>query len=256
MKSKIISIFVVTLFITTTFVVASDEVDDQMPPIAIFEWDPEFPDPQRSAEFDASSSYDPDGEIVSYQWDFGDGQIASGEKVSHGFSTCGEYTVTLMVTDNDDLSSYKSNTIIVGVGIIGAGGSIYDHTTCDYNETWSIVIWNDNKYVCSELHYEIIPPKFGTNWYIFPDLSGGCSWEGVITPLMGKITIVGQYTSPSTTGDWNGEIKIINKDNSDDKVTLDAYCHTPKSKQIIGTPFLNFLENHPRLFPILRLLLT
>ena len=51
--------------------------------------------------FNASSSYDPDGTIVSYAWDFGDGNTAttSSPTISHQFG--GDvYYVTLTVTDN------------------------------------------------------------------------------------------------------------------------------------------------------------
>jgi PKD repeat protein len=53
-----------------------------------------------SVYFDGSGSYDPDGEIVSYDWDFGDGATGSGDTVSHTFTAAGEYTVTLTVTDD------------------------------------------------------------------------------------------------------------------------------------------------------------
>ena len=51
--------------------------------------------------FDASGSYDPDGTIVSYEWDFGDGDTATGVTTSHAYSSAGMYTVTLTVTDDD-----------------------------------------------------------------------------------------------------------------------------------------------------------
>ncbi|MCD6468180.1 MAG: PKD domain-containing protein [Thermoplasmata archaeon] len=50
--------------------------------------------------FDGSDSYDPDGSIVSYEWDFGDGSTGSGEAPSHMYKSSGEYTVTLTVTDD------------------------------------------------------------------------------------------------------------------------------------------------------------
>ena len=56
--------------------------------------------------FDGSESYDSDGTIVSYSWDFGDGTTASGVTTDHTYNEDGTYTATLIVTDNDgDLSS-------------------------------------------------------------------------------------------------------------------------------------------------------
>jgi len=50
--------------------------------------------------FDALSSYDPDGVILTYRWDHGDGSTDSGDEASHIYTTEGPYTVTLEVTDN------------------------------------------------------------------------------------------------------------------------------------------------------------
>ena len=50
--------------------------------------------------FDASSSTDPDGRIVSYAWDFGDGNTGSGQIVTHTYETPGAYTPSLTVTDD------------------------------------------------------------------------------------------------------------------------------------------------------------
>lgn len=52
--------------------------------------------------FDASESFDPDGEIVSYYWNFGDGFIAIGDEpeITHRYSTPGNYTVKLVVMDD------------------------------------------------------------------------------------------------------------------------------------------------------------
>ena len=56
-----------------------------------------------SVEFDASSSFDNDGNIVDYAWDFGDGNTTTGITTSHIFEEVGTYTVTLTVTDNEGL---------------------------------------------------------------------------------------------------------------------------------------------------------
>jgi len=52
-------------------------------------------------EFNASKSFDLDGEITNYTWNFGDGTTADGVKTTHSYLTNGNYTVTLTVTDNE-----------------------------------------------------------------------------------------------------------------------------------------------------------
>ncbi|MGA1840051.1 MAG: PKD domain-containing protein [bacterium] len=51
-------------------------------------------------DFDASSSYDTDGDIVEYEWDFGDGNTAQGEILTYSYQNPGNYTVSLKVTDD------------------------------------------------------------------------------------------------------------------------------------------------------------
>ena len=55
-----------------------------------------------AVSFDGSDSDDPDGEIISYEWDFGDGTMGSGETTTHIYASEGTYIVTLTVTDNDE----------------------------------------------------------------------------------------------------------------------------------------------------------
>lgn len=52
--------------------------------------------------FNASKSMD-DGEIVSFEWNFGDGTSGNGAIVSHSYTKEGTYQVILNVTDNDGL---------------------------------------------------------------------------------------------------------------------------------------------------------
>ncbi len=60
--------------------------------------------------FNGSASYDPDGTISEYLWDFGDGSTASEERPVHSYIKAGNYTVTLMVKDNGNKKSATVST--------------------------------------------------------------------------------------------------------------------------------------------------
>lgn len=82
--------------------------------------------------FDASESYDPDGSIVSYRWDFGDGTTELGAVITHTYQYPGDYTVVLTVTDNAGLSSSVSQVVQVtyGADVSGENGLVFaDQTT-------------------------------------------------------------------------------------------------------------------------------
>jgi len=51
-------------------------------------------------QFDASTSFDADGRVSSYEWNFGDGTTGSGVRPVHTYSDAGEYPVTLRVYDD------------------------------------------------------------------------------------------------------------------------------------------------------------
>lgn len=61
--------------------------------------------------FDASGSYDKEGTISAYSWNFGDGTTGTGQYVSKTFSKAGTFTTTATVTDNDGATSTKSVVI-------------------------------------------------------------------------------------------------------------------------------------------------
>jgi len=89
------------------------KIDKELkPPVANFTFYPE-PKVNETITFNASLSYDPDGHIVSYEWDFGDGTKASGSVVNHTFTAPGTYRVTLTVTDNEGLTTSISKIITI-----------------------------------------------------------------------------------------------------------------------------------------------
>ncbi len=63
--------------------------------------------------FDASGSFDNDGDIVTYSWVFGDGTTGSGANSQHIYQTAGTYTAVLTVTDSDGLTDTRASEIVV-----------------------------------------------------------------------------------------------------------------------------------------------
>jgi PKD repeat protein len=95
--------------------------------------------------FDGSLSYDGDGDIISYQWDFGDGNSGTGISTAHTYTAAGSYTAWLTVTDDD--GDTGSDTVVISVSepppppetdhlasgeIAGAGTA-----SGDYTMTWT-----------------------------------------------------------------------------------------------------------------------
>jgi PKD repeat protein len=84
-------------------------------------------------QFDGYDSKDIDGDIVSYKWDFGDGNTSSGVSPTHIYEKPGEYVVKLTVTDDDGKTDTDTTTATIsekeskelpGLEAIVAGGVI------------------------------------------------------------------------------------------------------------------------------------
>jgi serine protease len=65
-----------------------------------------------TVSFDGSGSHDDRG-IVLYEWNFGDGAVATGTAVSHTYSASGTYVVTLAVTDTDGVMDTDTAMVTV-----------------------------------------------------------------------------------------------------------------------------------------------
>ncbi|MBC8875464.1 MAG: PKD domain-containing protein, partial [Planctomycetes bacterium] len=76
-----------------------------------------------TTSFDASRSADPDGEIETYTWDFGDGSSGEGKAVSHTYTQPGDFTVTLTVEDEGGEKHSVRRTVTVGPDV-GSGNGL------------------------------------------------------------------------------------------------------------------------------------
>jgi len=70
-------------------------------------------DKNTNITFIGGYSYDPDGTIVNYTWDFGDGTFAYDANTTHSYSQAGTYTAILTVTDNNGAINSSSVTVSI-----------------------------------------------------------------------------------------------------------------------------------------------
>ena len=67
------------------------------------------------AFFDGGASSDPDGDVLEFEWDFGDGAKSSLLRPNHEYTSTGNYTVTLTVTDPSNESSTAETWVLVNI---------------------------------------------------------------------------------------------------------------------------------------------
>jgi len=80
-------------------------------PTAAFTATPQYAYPPLDVTFDASAASSPNGAIISYAWDFGDGETDTGITTSHTYHEKGIYRVTLVVTDSDGKTGARSMSV-------------------------------------------------------------------------------------------------------------------------------------------------
>lgn len=98
-----------------TLTLGLSEEEDEGPSLTA-----EITSPSDGSEFEAEeiitfqgTGNAPDGTIVSYSWDFGDGNTASGQTVTHAYLEEGDYTVSLTVTD--DVGATATDSISIAI---------------------------------------------------------------------------------------------------------------------------------------------
>jgi PKD repeat protein len=112
---------------TVTLTVTDDEKNSSessltitvgIPPVARLQASPQSGNSPLTVNFDGSDSYDADGIITSYKWDFGDGTSGSGQTVNHTYTNLATRLATLTVRDNEGLEASASVEIKISTGPI------------------------------------------------------------------------------------------------------------------------------------------
>jgi len=97
---------------TTWLIPLPDGLPVNVQPVAVING-PYSGEEDSEISFTSSGSNDPDGSIVDYSWDFGDGQTSTSADPSHMYSEPNTYTVTLRVTDDKGATNMATTSCTI-----------------------------------------------------------------------------------------------------------------------------------------------
>ena len=137
------------------------------PPVAAISANPTSGTAPLNVLFDGGGSSDPDGSIVSYAWNFGDGAGDSGMTVSHTYVNPGTYSAVLTVTDDDGANDTASVQISAEEDVFDApvlSGSASGNTV---NLSWTHSGGADGFSI-----ERGVKSKGSTNWSVIASVAG------------------------------------------------------------------------------------
>lgn len=171
-------------------------IQQPQPPIASFTYEPPNPLYNELIYFN-STSYDPDGYIVNWTWEMGDGTILYGEQVTHSYPENLTYQVNLTITDNESMIGMTSKSITIGLfEILDVEQTVHDRgfpIRHALDGDWAGA-QNYTPTVSTITKCEIYLRKFGTPEF---DLVVELREDSINGPLLDTITIP-QASAPST----------------------------------------------------------
>jgi cytochrome c len=91
-----------------------DYVAGERAPIAVASGDPASGQAPLTVQFSSAGSRDPDGQEITFSWAFGDGATSTQANPTHTYTTAGNFTAQLTVTDSAGRSSVANVPITVG----------------------------------------------------------------------------------------------------------------------------------------------
>ena len=93
--------------------ILAERFESNNSPVACFTYYPLNPAVNLGVFFDASCSFDPDGDPLQYYWDFGEGQTSQEQYVSIGYRSPGTFAVTLWVLDGKGGAANTTQVVTV-----------------------------------------------------------------------------------------------------------------------------------------------
>jgi len=181
------------------------EPEETEPPIADFYWHPNIPNIDENIYFDASESYDPDGDITLYQWDWNNDGIFDESldlpEATQLWFVQGTYPVTLKVTDNDGLTDTITKNVVIN-------DDMNQNPIANFEWTPSQPKINEN--IIFDASYSFDPDgnikSYQWDW----------NNDGIVDESNTDSTMSYSWTTP---GDYPVKLKVVDNDNLDNSIT-------------------------------------
>lgn len=158
---------------------------------------PYYGDVGQQIKFDGSRSCDPEGDIVSYYWDFGDGSSGSGMNPTHTYAQRGLYTVQLTVTDDEGKHSVDESAVFIDLWKIGESWTFdLKEISINIENIWGFTSLQGSL-KSDDLCFEVVDG--GTDSYIL-DFNGHLKGEFKVTLVQPSINISGKLRFTSIDG--------------------------------------------------------
>ncbi|MGD8644481.1 MAG: PKD domain-containing protein, partial [Chromatiales bacterium] len=158
-----------------------------------------------SIQFDGRGSSDPDGNVLRYSWDFGDGTTDSGATPTHVYSVADDYTVRLVVSDGELSDESTVTARITDPGDLSDGEILYDQfcAACHGADPWAEPAVDETlpglRRVAGSRECNIYGSIFGTS--VFPDGAPGMEFLQSILSEDDIAALAEYLNSRETTGE-------------------------------------------------------
>ena len=187
-KKKIILTFeVIVLFILSTFIASmlGDNIQNN-PPVADISSSITIGKVPLNINFKGSGS-DCDGVIVSYNWEFGDGETSNSQNPTHVYQKNGKYIATLTVTDNNGNIGEKNIDIYAQENITNTVISTSQQESSDYlhvDFTYTPEYPDPGQKITFISNYYDFYGSFTSKFWNFGD--GDTAWGSIVSHVYDK----------------------------------------------------------------------
>lgn len=152
-------------------------------PVAAFSFSPPNPSTQTDVVFDNASN-DPDGQLTSYAWDFGDGTSSSEQNPVHRYESDGLFEITLVVSDDRGGTQRLTRTVVVETKPVTVVRSIDTFLPTDVTlpgQTFRVTLTIEVNTLLNGMGVnESINESVPDGWVITPVNNGGARYKEIV----------------------------------------------------------------------------